>query len=246
MADRFPVRIATLALAATLAGCAGTGGTIPDSDPWEGYNRGMNGFNNVADRILLKPLAQGYRFIMPDIAERGVSNMFSNLGTPVDAVNNLLQGKPVSALSDVGRLVVNTTFGLGGLFDPASEMGLVNHNEDFGQTLAVWGVPAGPYVVLPFMGPTTVRDGFGMIPDQLLDGRNLIDDSGIEDKLIVTQIISGRASLLALDDQVAASNDPYIFVREAILQRRNFLIYDGNPPEDEEEFEIEDDFDADL
>ena len=125
-------------------------------------------------------------------------------------------------------------------------MGLEEHNEDFGQTFATWGVPSGPYVVLPFLGPSTLRDAFSMIGDQALHVRNHLDDTGLEDKLLVLEIISTRAGLLPLDDQITAANDPYLFLREAYLQRRNYLIYDGEPPVDEDEFELDDDFDDDL
>lgn len=227
----------------TLAGCASTGEKVSMGDPWEPYNRRVNSFNNGVDRVLLKPLAKGYKFITPDPVERGVSNVFSNLRTPISIVNNLLQGKPGSALSETGRLVVNSTIGLAGIFDPASAMGLDQKSEDFGQTMAVWGVPSGPYFVLPFWGPSTVRSAVGLLPNQLAHGRNFFE-TGVRDKLLISEIITGRASLLALDSQIAASNDPYIFVREAYLQNRNFVIYDGNPPIEEDEFE--DDFDEDL
>lgn len=235
-----------IALALLSVGCAANGQKVSQGDPWEPYNRGMNKFNNGVDRVLLRPLAVGYRFVTPDPVERSFANLFSNLNTPVVLVNNLLQGKPGAALSDTGRFLINSTIGIAGLFDPATHMGLEKHNEDFGQTLAVWGVASGPYVILPFWGPTTLRGAIGTAPDQLLHGRNLTDGSSIRDKLLVMQIIQGRASLLSLDEQVAASNDPYIFVREAILQRRNFLIYDGQPPEPVDEFELEEGFDEDL
>lgn len=235
--------ISTLAAAMLLSGCASTSNS---DDPWEGYNRGMTAFNNGADRVLVKPLARGYRAITPDVAEQGVSNFFSNLGEPVNIINNLLQGKPVAALSDTGRLLLNSTVGIGGLFDVASKSGMPKHNEDFGQTLAVWGVPSGPYVVLPFLGPSTLRDAVGAPVDRATNLIEHLDNASLEDKLTVLQIVSIRASLLALDAQIAASNDPYLFVRESWLQRRDFLIYDGDPPVDEDEFDIEDDFDDDL
>ncbi|MEL7310436.1 MAG: VacJ family lipoprotein [Pseudomonadota bacterium] len=234
------------ALLVGLSACASQGEKISTGDPWEPVNRSIYGFNNGLDRVLLKPLAKGYRFITPDPVERGVSNVFANLSTPITMVNNLLQGKPVDALSDAGRFLLNSTVGIAGIFDPATAAGLDKHSEDFGQTMAVWGVPSGPYIVLPFWGPSTVRGGVGLIPNQLLHGRNLIDDTGIRDKSFILQIIQARASLLALDGQIAASNDPYIFVREAYLQNRNFVIYDGQPPEPEDEFELEEGFDDDL
>ncbi|MEO0364170.1 MAG: VacJ family lipoprotein [Pseudomonadota bacterium] len=241
-----PRSVIAAVLLFALSACATQGEKISKGDPWEPLNRSIYGFNDGLDRVLLKPLAKGYKFVTPDLVERGVSNVFANLATPITMVNNLLQGKPVDALSDAGRFVLNSTVGVAGIFDPATAAGLDKHSEDFGQTMAVWGVPSGPYVVLPFWGPSTLRGGVGLIPNQLLHGRNLIQDTGTRDKSFVLQIIQGRASLLALDSQIAASNDPYIFVREAYLQNRNFVIYDGQPPQPEDDFDLDDDFDDDL
>ena len=242
-------RAALLALAATLVtGCAANQ-TVPEDDPWEPLNRGIYAFNDGMDRILLKPLAKGYRFVTPDIVERGVSNVFDNLRYPRVIVSNLMQGKGKDALSDTGRFIVNSTIGVAGVFDVATPMGMEAHNEDIGQALAKWGVGSGPYIVLPFLGPTTLRDGISTAADQALHVRFHIDDTGTRDKLLVTEIITIRAGLLPLDAQIAESTDPYIFVREAYLQRRNYLIYDGDPPveDDFDEFEDDlDDFDADL
>ncbi|MEL6868635.1 MAG: VacJ family lipoprotein [Pseudomonadota bacterium] len=232
-------------LTAALSGCA-SNQTVPANDSWEGVNRAIYGFNNVADTIIVKPLAKGYRFVTPDPVEQGVSNVFSNLAYPTVAVNNLLQGKPGDAARDAARFVLNSTLGIAGIFDVAKRAGLEKNNEDFGQTLAVWGVPSGPYVMLPFLGPSTLRDAVSLPLDQALHVRNYIDESGTRDKLLVLQIISLRARLLAFDEQIQASNDPYIFIREAYLQNRNFSIYDGAPPETVDEFDIDDDFDADL
>ncbi|MEO0345822.1 MAG: VacJ family lipoprotein [Pseudomonadota bacterium] len=235
---------ALLALcAAFLGGCA-TSQTVPSEDSWEGLNRGIFAFNNGVDKIFLKPVARGYRFITPDPVERGVSNVFSNLSYPVVIVSNALQGKGKAALSDTGRFLVNSTIGVAGIFDVATPMGMPANNEDLGQTLAVWGVPSGPYIMIPFLGPSTLRDGVMIFGNQSLHGRNLIDNSSVRDKLALLEIVSGRASLLPLDSQLQESQDPYIFLREAYLQRRNFLIYDGDPPVDD--FELEDDFDEDL
>lgn len=231
--------------AGPLGGCASTAGES-SSDPWEGFNRRVTSFNDGADRILLKPLAKGYQAITPDPLERGVSNVFSNLAYPGVIINNLLQGKPVDALKDSGRFVINSTIGFAGLFDVAGKSGLPEHNEDFGQTLAKWGVPSGPYLVLPFLGPSTLRDALSMPADRSTNLIEHLGNSSLEDKLTVLQIISLRASLLSLDEQINAANDPYLFVREAYLQRREYLIYDGNPPVDEAFFDIEDDFDDDL
>ncbi|HHJ19914.1 MAG TPA: VacJ family lipoprotein, partial [Gammaproteobacteria bacterium] len=153
------MRTVLLGLLLILSGCA----TIPQgqrhpADPWEGYNRAIFKFNDKLDQIVLKPVAKGYQKVTPDIVETGVSNFFSNLFDVGVSLNNLLQGKPRRAGSDLMRFVMNSTFGIAGLFDVASSAGLEKHNEDFGQTLATWGVPSGPYFMLPFLGPSTIRD----------------------------------------------------------------------------------------
>jgi phospholipid-binding lipoprotein MlaA len=142
------------------------------NDPWEDFNRGVFNFNESLDRAILKPVAQGYRFIMPDVAEQGVSNFFDNLRDVVTFFNNVLQLKPVEATQDLSRVLINTTIGIGGLFDVASTMNIPKNDEDFGQTLGAWGVESGPYLVLPLFGPSTVRDGVGIIPDMYLDPLN--------------------------------------------------------------------------
>lgn len=235
-------------VAALSAGCAANQ-TIPEDDPWEPVNRGIYAFNNGVDKVLLKPLARGYRFVTPDIVERGFSNVFANLRYPRVIVSNLMQGKGKDALSDTGRFVVNSTIGVAGIFDVATPMGMPAHNEDIGQALARWGVGSGPYIVLPFLGPSTLRDGIATAADQALHVRNHLDSTSARDKLLPLEIITIRAGVLPLDAQIAQSTDPYVFVREAYLQRRNYLIYDGEPPleDDFEEFDEDlDDFDADL
>lgn len=239
---QIPLRPFLLAilLAPLLAGCASQPeypGATPD--PLEPVNRVTYQFNDAFDRVLLKPVAKGYKKVTPGLFRQGVGNFFSNLGYPFVIFNNLLQAKPGAALSDTGRLVVNTTVGLGGLIDVASDIGLEEHNEDLGQTLAVWGVPAGPYIVLPFLGPATLRDAISRPADIGFNGLYYINDRSVRDKLFVLQIVDMRARLLTADSQIEASNDPYLFVRSSYLQRREYLIYDGNPPMDdffEEEF----------
>lgn len=241
-------RAALLAVAAALVtGCAANQ-TVPEDDAWEPLNRGIYAFNNGVDRVLLRPLAKGYRFVTPDVVERGVSNVFANLRYPRVIVSNLMQGKGKDALSDTGRFLVNSTIGVAGIFDVATPMGMEAHNEDIGQALAKWGVPSGPYIVIPLLGPSTLRDGLSVAADQALHVRNHLDSTSARDKLLPLEIIAIRASILPLDAQIAESTDPYVFVREAYLQRRNYLIYDGDPPvEDDLEFEDDlDDFDADL
>ncbi|HKL63208.1 MAG TPA: VacJ family lipoprotein [Woeseiaceae bacterium] len=234
----------TMLLAPLLGGCASQPeypGATPD--PLEPVNRVTYQFNDTFDRFLLKPVAKGYKKVTPSLVRQGVGNFFGNLGYPFVIFNNLLQGKPGAAVSDTGRLLVNTTVGLGGLIDVASDIGLEEHKEDLGQTLAVWGVPAGPYVVIPFLGPATLRDAVSRPADIGFNGLYYIDDRSLRDKLFVLEIIDMRARLLAADSQIEASNDPYLFVRSSYLQRREYLIYDGDPPMDdffEEQFLDED------
>jgi phospholipid-binding lipoprotein MlaA len=204
-------------------------------DPLEGFNRAIYTFNDKFDRYLAKPVAQGYRYVVPGFARKGVSNFFSNLHDPVIMVNNLLQGKFAAAASDLGRFLANSTIGVAGLFDVASDMGLDKHDEDFGQTLAVWGVGDGPYVVLPFLGPSTARDTVGLVPDWELYPLTFMEEHSTSDKLILLEFINRRSQLLDAGDilEQAAGEDPYVFVREAFFQRRKNLIYDGSPPEGE-------------
>ena len=204
-------------------------------DPWEPLNRGIYAVNDGLDTITLKPLAKGYKAITPGFVRRGISNFFANLGTPLNIINNLLQGKGRDALSDTARLVMNSTVGIGGLFDPATSAGLVQHDEDFGQTLATWGVPNGSYVMLPILGPRTLRDLIALPLDIFLDPLFHYDNSSIRDKLWILQGIHLRAKLLAAENIINDSFDPYITIREAYLQNREFRIYDGDPPVDDED-----------
>ena len=201
-------------------------------DPWEGINQTSFAINETADRYVLKPVATTYNTVLPGFARQGISNFFGNLGDISNGVNNLLQGKPVSAVSDLGRILINTTLGLGGLFDPASGLGLEKHNESFGQTLSVWGVPQGPYVVIPFLGPSTVTDMLARPFDTALDPVRMLYPVDHRNRLLATRLIDQRADLLAAESVVFG--DRYIFLRDAYLQRRNFNVNDG---------EVEDDFD---
>jgi phospholipid-binding lipoprotein MlaA len=201
-------------------------------DPFEGFNRAMYAFNDAFDSYLLKPVARVYRFVTPQFVRIGVSNFYSNLRDPGIMVNNLLQGKLVAGASDLGRVAVNTTLGIGGLFDVATHFGLEKHEEDFGQTLAVWGVGEGPYLVLPILGPSNFRDGFGEIPDWYLYPTTYMEEQSTAGKLFVGRLVNRREQLLDATEilEQAAGPDPYVFVREAYRQRRVNLIYDGNPP----------------
>lgn len=200
--------------------------SLETPDPWENWNRKVYAFNDVADRYALKPLAKGYRYITPDPVETGVANVFSNLFEIRTIANDLLQLKFAQAASDTGRFVVNTTLGLVGIFDVASVIGLEKHQEDFGQTLGYWGVGSGPYLVLPFLGSNTVRDGIAMVPDSYLDLiPEQVDHVPTRNQLMVTRLISGRAALFTAEELI--TGDRYTFIRDAYLQRREFLVNDG-------------------
>lgn len=201
-------------------------------DPWEGFNRKIFEFNEVADRWVMRPVAVGYRKVTPDPVEQGVSNFFGNLLEVRNVFNNVLQGKWKRAGNDTGRFLVNSTLGVAGLFDVARHMNLCkSEGEDFGQTLAAWGVPSGPYVVLPFLGPSNVRDTAGLPVDWVINPMDSIDDVSIRNTTRVISFINTRAELL--DAEAFVSGDRYVFFREAYLERRNYLISDG---------QIEDDF----
>lgn len=203
-----------------------------DKDPFESFNRPMFEFNDALDRALFKPVAQGYKAVLPEPARNCVSNAFSNVGDIWIAFNNLLQGKPVDAISDVCRVVVNSTVGLLGCFDVASEIGLVKHNEDLGQTFGRWGIGSGPYLVLPIFGPSTVRDSFGLAGDVYANPIAHIEHVPTRNTLLAVSFVDKRASLLSASDLLEkVALDRYTFVRDGYLQRRRSLIHDGNPPE---------------
>ncbi|TVS16363.1 MAG: VacJ family lipoprotein [Gammaproteobacteria bacterium] len=204
----------------------------PDRDPFEAWNRPVHNFNETLDVNILQPVARGYRAVTPRPVERAVANFFDNLTLPLSIVGGMLQLNPERMLTDTGRFVVNSTIGVGGLFDPASSMGLEHQQEDIGQALESWGLKHSPYLVLPFLGPTTLVQ----IPDRViapLVGPTLMGGYWHE-SLWAMDFLSTRAELLAgsalLDE---ASADSYIFTREAFLQRRRFLLYDGEPPIDD-------------
>ncbi|MBA2491437.1 MAG: VacJ family lipoprotein [Gammaproteobacteria bacterium] len=226
---------ATLLACIVLAGCATTSGRPDERDPLERYNRTVFRFNDVLDRNLLKPVARGYRRYLPKPFNIAISNFFANLGDVGVAANNLLQLKVVNAASDVGRIAINSTLGVGGLFDVGSRFGLRKHEEDFGQTLGYWGVPAGPYLVLPLFGPSTVRDTPGRVVDGYLDPVVYVDGDIERIGLVGLRLLDYRADLLSTEetlDEIAL--DRYIAIKNAFLDRREFLVYDGNPPPDED------------
>ena len=202
------------------------------SDPLESFNRAMYKFNDVFDDVILTPVAKGYDFILPGAIKTGITNFFYNVREPLVILNNLLQGKLGQASSDTGRFLVNTTVGIAGLFDVATSMNLPKHEEDFGQTLAVWGVGSGAYVVWPFIGPRDVRDSFGWLVDWYSNPRTYIESSTTKWGLVALDMVDTRANYLG-DKEIlrrAAGEDVYPFVREAYRQRRLNQIYDGNPP----------------
>ncbi|HSC69662.1 MAG TPA: VacJ family lipoprotein [Cellvibrio sp.] len=208
--------------------------TDQNSDPWQGFNRAMFSFNEIIDRWVAKPVAKTYKFVMPDPLEMGVSNIFNNLLEVPNTVNGVLQGDFRGAAHDTGRLLVNTTLGVGGLLDVAQYMNLpADDQEDFGQTLAVWGIGQGPYLVLPFLGPSTVRDGFGKPVDWYTNPGTYVDHRRTQNTVVAVSLVDSRASLLDLEENI--TGDRYVFIRDVYLQRRDFLINNG---------EVEDDFGA--
>jgi len=225
---------ATLLLAGTLAGCATSGGN--PADPLEPLNRAVFGFNDAADRAVIKPVARAYRAVLPGFVRTGVSNFFSNLEDIWISVNDVLQGKFQQGVDDFGRVLFNSTFGIAGIFDFASGLGLQKHNEDFGQTLGSWGVGSGAYLVLPILGPSTIRDGFGLLLDTQADLVFQIDGVPVHNSLYATRAIGNRANLLDASSVIEqAALDKYAFVRDAWLQRRRNLVHDGDPPREREE-----------
>ena len=225
------------ALLLVLGGCAtikdARGGPGARLDPWENWNRKVFAFNEGLDEMVLKPVATGYAKVVPQFARRSVDNFFANTADAWSAVNNVLQGKPEPALQDVVRVTTNTVFGFFGLLDIASEFGLEHHYEDFGQTLGRWGFGAGAYVVWPVLGPSSVRDSVALPADRWFASPSVfIQDGRWQGGITVLQIINTRANLLGatkLLDDIAL--DKYSFIRDAYLQRRRSLVFDGDAPE---------------
>ena len=213
-----------------LGGCA-TGGV--EEDPFESSNRAVFAFNESFDKNIAKPVARGYQKIVPGPLNQAITNFFENLADFGTAVNNLLQGKILRAFEDAGRIAFNSTFGLGGLIDFASGIGMTKHDEDFGQTLGVWGVDSGPYVMLPILGPSTTRDTVGLGVDLfLLDPVVYLDDTGTELVLYGVRAVDYRAGLLKTEGIIEeAALDRYDFIRDAYLQHRESLVHGGNPNE---------------
>ena len=228
-----------LLAAMALGGCATTRAAGDDEstprvrnpDPWEGMNRGIFAFNNTLDRYVLRPVAVAYRDHTPKLVQTGVGNFFENLGYPTTILHQFLQGKPKQGTQDIGRFLLNTTLGWGGVIDVASGgTNLPKHNEDSGQTLGRWGVPPGPFMMLPFLGPATVRDAPARVADDFSQPFRWYDSGAERWFSLGLSLVDTRAELLPLDKVLADTYDPYAFVRNAFLQRRQYAVYDGNPP----------------
>ena len=231
-----------------LAGCA----SVPDGyrdprDPWEGYNRAVTSFNDEFDRDIYRPVARGYKTIAPRFVDVGVTNFFGNQLDVMSALNNLLQLKLGRAASDVGRVAVNSTIGLLGFIDVASDLNLPPYREDFGQTLGYWSVGPGPYLVWPILGPKTVRDSFGLVADWYSTPVAYMDPFELRFSLAVVYGVDTRADLLGASDVLErAALDPYEFTRDAYLQKRFNDIHDGEPPREEDVPSLEDEMFRDM
>lgn len=201
-----------------------------EEDPWESVNRVTFRFNDIIDTYALKPIAQGYQFIAPQFVEDGVHNFFNNIGDVGNFANNVLQAKPAAAGVDTARLIFNTTFGLLGFIDVGTKMGLQRSDEDFGQTLGYWGVQSGPYVVIPLLGPSTVRDAIAKYPDTYTSPYKYIDHVPTRNTALGVNLVDTRASLLSAERLI--NGDKYIFIRNAFLQNREFRVKDGQVTDD--------------
>ncbi len=245
----FKLNLITSALL-LLSGCASVPREVATpGDPLESFNRGVYSFNDTVDKAVLKPVATGYEAIVPQVLRTGVSNFFANLNYPTVVINDVLQGKLSQAGSDMLRFITNSTLGLGGIWDIAAPLGLPAHDEDFGQTLGTWGTGEGFYLVLPLLGPSTFRDATGLIPDYYTDLLTYVDDVSVRNSLRGLKLVDARARLLKAGrilDQAAL--DPYVFTRDAYLQRRANLIQDGGAALDDEflDEETEDDTGEDV
>ena len=227
-----------LAVLLALALAASATSAQSANDPFERANRAIFGSNEVLDSALLTPVAKGYQAVVPELVRSGVSNFFGNFSDGWSAINQLLQGKGEAAATMTMRVATNSLFGIGGLFDVASDLGMERQSEDFGQTLGRWGMPAGPYVVWPLLGPSTARDTLGRPLDLAWSPSLAINDSGVNIGLSALNLIDTRASLLSASRIVdGIALDKYTFIRDAYITRRRNLVYDGNPPELPEEIE---------
>lgn len=221
-----------------LAGVAGqalpASAQARDADPFIEVNRSVYNFNEALDELIIKPVTRSYDYVMPDMAKRGVTNFFNNLDDVNVVVNDVLQGKVRNAARDSGRLVLNSTIGIAGFIDVASGFGLYKNNEDFGQTFGYWGIGPGPYLVVPFLGNYTLRDAIGFIPDYLFNPIFWIHDEMPRHGLYAMDTVDTRLYYLAAESMI--TGDEYVFVRDAYLQRREYLVADGEVYDEWDEF----------
>ena len=242
--DNLPVFVLAAIVCLQCSACAtqptAADGSKPErspADPWEPLNRSIRMFNGGLDAVTLKPLAKGYQIVVPSVIRSGITNFSRNLRSPLHIINHFLQGKIGSGFKQTGRFVMNSTIGIGGLIDVATDAGIDVEIEDFGQTLAVWGVPSGPFVIVPFLGSSTLRDATMLPLNFLADPLLHYNNSSVRDKVYLVRAIDLRARLLSLEELLLKdAYDPYITLREAYLQRRKYLIFDGDPPDIYDEF----------
>ena len=239
-----PLLLALLLLGAT--GCASVPAEQDEGsayDPLEPLNRKVFAFNQATDRVLFRPIARGYDWLLPNPIKTGVGNFFDNLSAPIWVINHLLQGNPGEAARQTGRFLMNSTFGLGGILDPASQNGLAENKARFDQTFGKWGIPSGPYIVVPFLGPNTPRSGLAWYARFQTDiiWNRLDDNRSVRDKLVALEFIDLRYRLLRVDRMMEEAPDPYIFMREAYRQRVEYEIRGEVSLEEEFDFEFDDD-----
>ena len=227
---RWTDRLVPLFVCAGVAMMPFAASAAAEDDPWEGFNRVVFKFNDTLDTYALKPIAQGYQFITPQFLEDGIHNMYRNVGDVRNLANNVLQVKPHAAGVDTARLLMNTIVGVGGFFDVGTKMGLQRNDEDFGQTLGYWGLSSGPYLVLPLLGPSTVRDALGIYPDSYAEPYRYMHDVSARNTVAGMKIIDARANLLSAEKLI--TGDKYIFIRNAYLQSREFKVKDGQVVDD--------------
>src|SRR5271170_817722 len=233
--DRSARGALAVVFALTIGGCV----TLPPGskpapqDPWESWNRGVYKVNDKLDRAIAKPVARAYLHVVPSPIRTGVSNFFDNLTTPTVMINDALQGKLLAAGNDLGRFLFNSTVGLGGLLDPATAAGMAKNDEDFGQTLGHWGVHPGPFLELPLLGPSDLRDGPSRLVDAYLKPTQYISNLYVRYGLYLPYVVDLRASLLPLEETLKNTFDPYAFIRDAYLQRRAYLVSDGKDNNDD-------------
>lgn len=243
IASKHFIRLAICAVSLVLVSACASQQTREQGDvmdPFEPANRAIYRFNEVADKYVARPVAKGYQFITPAVIRTGITNFFDNLLYPIDIANALLQGKFQQAGLDTSRLIINSTVGVLGFMDPATDVGLDKHDEDFGQTLGTWGVPQGPYFMVPFFGPRTLRSGIGTLADVYVSPQFWLFSSSVQTKVNILWLVHRRSTLIGIDEEVQRAFDRYAFVRDAYLQNREYLLHDGNPPEPDFELEFDD------